>query len=83
MRSGLVPIFSNNSGVAEILHGSELANLTVNPGDSQSLVKNIQYLDSLEWDQFNQLSKMAKELSLNYSFQIFSNNFVQKFILKN
>jgi glycosyltransferase involved in cell wall biosynthesis len=83
MRSGLVPIFSKNSGVAEILHGSELANLTVNPGDSQSLVKNIQYLDSLEWDQFNQLSKMARELSLNYSFQIFSNNFVQQFILKN
>ena len=76
LRNGLIPIFSTNSGVAEILRGSDFEKLIIHPGDIQSIVTKLEYVASLDGKKLNELSYWAKEISRDYSFENFSNSLV-------
>ena len=77
MSYGLVPILSKNSVAPEILENTPLANLVIDPGSIEQLATCLNYLSDLGQEEFNKLSKMSFQLSKNFSFDRFAEDFVR------
>ena len=76
MRSGLIPLFSNRSGVSEILTGTQLERFIFEPGDVERMLSSINLLKRQEKHVLQSLSATSKELSANYSFNKFAEEFL-------
>ncbi|NCV44753.1 MAG: glycosyltransferase, partial [Actinobacteria bacterium] len=77
MSYGLIPILSKNTGVSEILMNTSLADFIIDPGSVEDLGKCIDYLFKLEQNDFNELAKISFNLAKDYSFDRFSEIFVE------
>lgn len=77
MSYGLVPVLSKNAGVSEVLENTSLAKLVFDPGSIDQLAKCVNYLSDLGQEEFNNLSKISFQLSKNFSFDRFAEDFVK------
>ena len=77
MSYGLVPVLSKNAGVSEVLDNTSLAKLVIDPGSIEQLATCMNYLSDLDQEEFNSLSKISFQLSQNFSFDRFAEDFVK------
>jgi glycosyltransferase involved in cell wall biosynthesis len=80
MSFGLVPILSKNAGVSEILENTLLARFIIDPGSIEQLNKCMNYLSDLDKADFHDLAKFSFELSKEFSFERFAEEFVRMMI---
>lgn len=75
MSYGLIPIISKNAGVSEVIQNTPLSNFIIDPGSIENLQKCINYLANLSRDEFNCLANLSFDLSRNFSFDRFAEDF--------
>lgn len=76
MTYGLIPILSKNAGVSEVLVGTQLERLIINPGDIEQLSSCLHYLADLDQQEFKNLSNISIQLSKSFSFDRFAESFL-------
>lgn len=72
MSYGLIPIISYNSGVSEILEGTDLEAFIIEPGSATDMEKNILRLGKLTNHDFRRLRFLSYEISRSYTLDGFA-----------
>lgn len=77
MSYGLIPIISYNSGVSEILEGTDLEAFIIEPGSATDMEKNILRLGKLTNYDFRRLRFLSYEISRSYTLDSFAEKLTQ------
>lgn len=77
MSYGLIPVISRNSGVSEILEGTELELFIINPGSTKEILNCLQKLKNMNSRALQSLRYLSYDISRQYTMDKFAEQLIQ------